>query len=1283
MKEQPWLKRQNMKLMTNLLRVRQSSSDLTSLKIARGAKDYLRLGDRYRDAREWSLAKDNYHAALKLRPTLGHIWVQYGHSLKECGEIFEAYTAYKQAIALGPDVADSHLQLGHVLKLQGRLDNAAQAYARALSLDSTLIAASDELSTLCKRLSDIDGEDETKFNALPVGWPEVDPDSLVSPFGQGRYSSIDDLLSRFCLLPDFIVKFDAEYYAYRQNLGRAFLGRNRVKCLVHFCEWGILNCAAISDRLSFDKEFYDVNYNSSFSMTSADSYRHWLNHGLRYGHAPNETVWLQDVQQANLVSFDQLDLAYYQAANPRVGMTTAEIVEEFLDGGIIDGKAAKRPSKMTVAVFEAAAHRAAIREKPVLALRIAERVLAYLPDHLSVLSFYADRLSDEGRYFAASQRYEQIIRSGEANRWTYRLLAAAREGELNYKGAFEALKLGSSSFPQFPDIRDEMRRVSEVYLAESIRQYEARSAIGRIKEGQALIKEFCDITLSPLDHRLPKRSIRKIALFALLDLPQCRFYRVDQKVEHLESAGFIVGLFDSTIDLSRFLNQIYQYDAVIFYRVAPLPNIAPAIQAANALGLTTFYEIDDLLFLPEEYPGSFESYAGQISRELYAMLAMGVPLFQSAMMQCDFALASTPTLAREMAKFVASKRAFVHRNGMGSDHEHYLNYVTPRRKDGPVTIFYGSGTLAHKEDFSELIEPALLEIAKRHKSRVRIVLIGWLPISPALREVAELTVIEPVFDLHRYWNVLREADINLAVLKPSLNVDCKSEIKWMEAAMFGIPSVVSHTATYAEVIEDGQTGFLCKTVNDWVSVLDRLILDGELRRRIGLRAQEVVRKNYSIDIMGKNLQAIMLEAGPSPDTRNRKKILFVNVFYSPQTYGGATRVMADNIAHLISQCGDEFEVEVFTCLDEAQEDYVVSSYAHSDVRVTSVSRSVDGERTENYFDRQMADIFRKQLDVFCPDLIHFHCIQRLSMSVVMEALEAKIPYVITAHDAWWISDHQFLLDENGEEQTYDFSAPLEVLIRFGEKTFSRMQALRPALFGAQKVLGVSESFSNIYKRCGVTNVSTIANGVSELPKYERKLRSDDKVVLGHVGGLSHHKGYFLLKYALLSRPFKHLTLRVVDHSRPKQYVHEEMWGTVPVTVIGKVKQTEVAELYTNFDVLMAPSLWPESFGLATREASFYGCWVVASDQGAIGGDVTEGVDGHIVDVSDLNGLLAVLEKIDREWEHYKHPPARTGRLRTAVEQGDELAVLYRSLLGETGRRMEVSGRAPATVGQRG
>jgi tetratricopeptide (TPR) repeat protein len=81
-------------------------------------------------------------------PNTPEIWVQYGHALKESGNVAEAETAYRNSIELEPSSADAHLQLGHALKIQGRIDEAVGAYFRSLALDPAPRHPRDELIAL-------------------------------------------------------------------------------------------------------------------------------------------------------------------------------------------------------------------------------------------------------------------------------------------------------------------------------------------------------------------------------------------------------------------------------------------------------------------------------------------------------------------------------------------------------------------------------------------------------------------------------------------------------------------------------------------------------------------------------------------------------------------------------------------------------------------------------------------------------------------------------------------------------------------------------------------------------------------------------------------------------------------------------------------------------------------------------------------------------------------------------------------------------------------------------
>jgi tetratricopeptide (TPR) repeat protein len=128
--------------------------DLPRRGLRRRKPDFIALADHAREARHWEIATQLYRKALDRYPRNPGIWVQYGHALKESGELrdpdklAQAEIAYRRALSLDPGIADTYLQLGHVLKLQGKTEDAQATYLRAFALDPAMPDPPEELKGL-------------------------------------------------------------------------------------------------------------------------------------------------------------------------------------------------------------------------------------------------------------------------------------------------------------------------------------------------------------------------------------------------------------------------------------------------------------------------------------------------------------------------------------------------------------------------------------------------------------------------------------------------------------------------------------------------------------------------------------------------------------------------------------------------------------------------------------------------------------------------------------------------------------------------------------------------------------------------------------------------------------------------------------------------------------------------------------------------------------------------------------------------------------------------------
>ena len=95
-------------------------------------------------------------------------------------------------------------------------------------------------------------------------------------------------------------------------------------------------------------------------------------------------------------------------------------------------------------------------------------------------------------------------------------------------------------------------------------------------------------------------------------------------------------------------------------------------------------------------------------------------------------------------------------------------------------------------------------------------------------------------------------DINLMPLEDSVFHCCKSENKWMEAALVKVPSVMSRNQEIAAVVENGKTGWMCSTKEEWVDALEKLVTDAQARKEMGEAAHQVVMERYLTRNTGKD-----------------------------------------------------------------------------------------------------------------------------------------------------------------------------------------------------------------------------------------------------------------------------------------------------------------------------------------------------------------------------------------------------------------------------------------------
>ena len=114
--------------------------------------------------------------------------------------------------------------------------------------------------------------------------------------------------------------------------------------------------------------------------------------------------------------------------------------------------------------------------------------------------------------------------------------------------------------------------------------------------------------------------------------------------------------------------------------------------------------------------------------------------------------------------------------------------------------------------------------------------------------------VEGIESESRAWNRatevkdLQRIDIGVYPLPEEEWVYGKSGLKAIQYMALGIPTVATAIGTNFRVIEDGVSGFLVRSEQEWEARLGELICDPALRARLGRNARNRVEKLYSVRV---------------------------------------------------------------------------------------------------------------------------------------------------------------------------------------------------------------------------------------------------------------------------------------------------------------------------------------------------------------------------------------------------------------------------------------------------
>ena len=323
-----------------------------------------------------------------------------------------------------------------------------------------------------------------------------------------------------------------------------------------------------------------------------------------------------------------------------------------------------------------------------------------------------------------------------------------------------------------------------------------------------------------------------------------RRYRCDHLVEQLRTAGFDARLCESD---ARSLSEASEVArAAVLHRVPWSAEIARLVDAVHRAGGSAWFNLDDLLFRRAHVNHlTFSGVRAEQDAEEHRQLA---DRYFETLSACDGVIASTESLAHELRHETAMP-VHVVRNAASDEmlrrSERARAEVAPFR-DGAVVLGYLSGTPTHDRDFATAL-PALVRLL-RERAETALVLVGFADANGFPEDVRQRVLQLPFQDWRQLPGLMRRLDLVLAPLEtPNRFTECKSEVKYLEAGLVGVPTVATATEAFTEAIEDGKSGYLVRSARaeEWFAKLAQACADPRRRAEIGAAALRDCLRRYT------------------------------------------------------------------------------------------------------------------------------------------------------------------------------------------------------------------------------------------------------------------------------------------------------------------------------------------------------------------------------------------------------------------------------------------------------
>jgi glycosyltransferase involved in cell wall biosynthesis len=195
-------------------------------------------------------------------------------------------------------------------------------------------------------------------------------------------------------------------------------------------------------------------------------------------------------------------------------------------------------------------------------------------------------------------------------------------------------------------------------------------------------------------------------------------------------------------------------------------------------------------------------------------------------------------------------------------------------------------------------------------------------------------------------------------------------------------------------------------------------------------------------------------------------------------------------------------------------------------------------------------------------------------------------------------------------------------------------------------------------------------GIPPVENHRNPKRVDEKVRFCYFGNILPIKGIHLLIHAFRALPEGKAKLTIYgdrNHWTGAYYDHlEEQTHGFPIQFRPSFPREKLSEALSDQDVVVLPSICPESFSFVIKEANHLGLPVIASKIGAIPEAVKDGGNGLLFEPGNVEDLKRCMLRFIETPQLVQEMALKMPKVKSMAEHALELEEVYQGVIRRRG-----------------